>query len=75
MNEYYVYIMTNKSRTRYTGVTNNLERRVLEHKNKLSPGFMSKYNLTCLVWHDTFGDIHEAMESEKRIKDWVRVKK
>ena len=68
MNEYYVYIMTNKSRTRYTGVTNNLERRVLEHKNKLIPGFTSKYNITRLVWYDTFGDIHEAIESEKRIK-------
>ena len=75
MNEYYVYLMTNKSRTLYTGVTNNLERRVLEHKNKLIPGFTSKYNITQLVWYDTFGDIHEAMESEKRIKGWVRAKK
>ena len=48
MKSYYVYIMTNKSKTRYTGVTNNLERRVYEHKNKLVAGFTSKYNITKL---------------------------
>lgn len=47
--EYYVYIMTNKSRTLYTGVTNNLMRRVYEHKNKLVPGFTCKYNIQYLV--------------------------
>lgn len=75
MDEYYVYIMTNKSRTLYTGVTNNLERRVFEHQNKLIPGFTSKYNITRLVWYDTFGSIHEAIETEKRIKGWIRAKK
>ena len=49
MPDYYVYIMTNKSRTLYTGVTNDLERRVYEHKRKLVPGFTSKYNITRLV--------------------------
>ena len=47
--EYYVYIMTNKSHTLYTGVTNNLMRRVYEHKNKLVAGFTSKYNIQFLV--------------------------
>jgi putative endonuclease len=75
MKEYYVYIMTNKSRTLYAGVTNDLERRVFEHKNKLIQGFTSKYNITRLVWYQTFGDIHQAIESEKRIKGWVRAKK
>jgi len=45
MNQYYVYIMTNKSRTLYTGVTNDSERRVYEHKQKLVPGFTTKYNI------------------------------
>jgi putative endonuclease len=75
MKEYYVYIMTNKSRTLYAGVTNDLERRVFEHKNKLVQGFTSKYNITRLVWYEMFGDIHQAIESEKRIKGWVRAKK
>ena len=50
MKQFYVYIMTNKSRTLYTGVTNNLERRVHEHKQKLIPGFTTKYNISRLVF-------------------------
>ena len=50
--QYYVYIMTNKSRTLYTGVTNDLERRVYEHKKKLVPGFTTKYNITRLVYFE-----------------------
>ncbi len=49
-NNYYIYILTNKSRTFYTGVTNNLERRVFEHKNKLIEGFTKRYNITLLVY-------------------------
>ena len=49
MRKYHVYIMTNRTRTLYTGMTNDLERRVLEHKQKLVPGFTSKYNITMLV--------------------------
>jgi putative endonuclease len=75
MNEYYVYIMTNNSRTLYTGVTNDLERRVYEHKNKLVKGFTSKYNINKLVWYETFPDIHQAIEGEKKIKGWLRSKK
>jgi len=75
MADYYVYIMTNKSRTLYTGVTNDLERRVYEHKHKLVPGFTSKYNITRPVWYETFSDIREAIDWENRIKGWLRSKK
>lgn len=70
MNDYFLYIMSNQSRTLYTGVTNDLERRVLERKNKLIKGFTSRYNLTKLVWYDSFCDIEQAIESEKIIKGW-----
>jgi putative endonuclease len=75
MKTYYVYIMTNKSRTLYTGVTNNLERRVYEHKNKLIAGFTSKYNITRLVYYEETNDIQVALEREKQIKGWLRSKK
>ena len=72
---YYVYIMTNKTRTLYTGVTNNLEKRVLQHKRKLLAGFTCQYNLTRLVYYDVFGDIRDAIRREKQIKGWLRAKK
>lgn len=75
MTEYYVYIMTNKSRTHYTGITNNLKRRVYEHKHKLVPGFTSKYNITQLVHFETTTDVKAAITREKQIKGWLRVKK
>jgi putative endonuclease len=75
MKTYYVYIMTNNSRTRYTGVTSNLERRVLEHKRKLLPGFTREYSINRLVYYETFGDIRAAIRREKQIKGWVRAKK
>lgn len=75
MNQYYVYIMTNKSKTLYTGVTNNLNRRVYEHKNKLLPGFTAKYNITKLVYYEIFNDINQAISREKQIKGWLRQKK
>jgi putative endonuclease len=75
MKTYYVYIMTNNSRTLYTGVTSNLERRVLEHKRKLLPGFTREYNINRLVYYETFGDIRAAIRGEKQIKGWVRAKK
>ena len=73
--EYYVYIMTNKSRTLYTGVTNDLMRRVHEHKNKLVKGFTSKYNIQYLVFYESTTDIHAALAREKQIKGWLRSKK
>ena len=75
MNQYYVYIMTNNSKTLYTGVTNNLNRRVYEHKNKLIQGFTAKYNITKLVYFEIFNDINQAIAREKQIKGWLRKKK
>ncbi len=75
MKSYYVYIMTNKSRTLYTGVTNNLERRVGEHKSKAIPGFTSKYKITQLVYYEEGSDINVAIAREKQIKGWLRAKK
>jgi len=73
---YYVYILTNKSnKVLYTGVTNNLERRIYEHKNKLIPGFTEKYNVNKLVYFDHTTDINEAISREKQIKGWTRQKK
>jgi putative endonuclease len=72
---YYVYIMTNKTRTLYTGVTNSLDKRVAEHKLKLLPGFTSQYNITKLAYFEVFGDIRAAITREKQIKGWLRAKK
>ena len=72
---YYVYIMTNTSRTLYTGVTNNIERRVYEHKNKLIPGFTTRYNITMLVYFEETRDVQSALAREKEIKGWRRKKK
>ena len=75
MNQYFVYIMTNRSGTLYIGVTNNLKRRVYEHKHKLFPGFTNKYRLNRLVYFETTSDIHRAIWREKQLKGWTRQKK
>ena len=75
MKNYYVYIMTNNSKTLYTGMTNNLLRRVYEHKNKLIDGFTKKYSITQLVFFDETSDVNEAIILEKKIKGWTRSKK
>ena len=72
---YWVYMMTNRSKMLYTGVTNNLMRRVYEHKKKLVPGFTRRYNLTQLVYFETSYDIRVAIRREKHIKGWLRAKK
>ena len=72
---YYVYIMTNRKRTLYVGVTDDLERRVREHKGKLIRGFARKYDITQLVWFEEFYSAEEAISAEKRIKGWLRSKK
>lgn len=72
---YCVYIMASESGTLYTGVTNNLERRVYEHKNELIDGFTKKYKCKKLVYFETSNDIRSAIEREKQIKKWRREKK
>jgi putative endonuclease len=75
MKQYYVYIMTSPSGTLYTGTTNNLKRRVYEHKHKLIEGFTQKYNVTRLVYFEETGDVSAAIAREKQIKGWRRSKK
>ena len=74
---FYVYIMTNRPRSHvlYTGVTGNLARRVFEHKNRLVPGFTSRYNLTRLAYCESFSYPDIAIDREKEIKGWRRSKK
>jgi putative endonuclease len=74
---FYVYIMTNRPRPHvlYTGVTGNLPHRVFQHKNKLAPGFTSRYNLTRLVYYEEFVYPDAAINREKEIKGWRRIKK
>jgi putative endonuclease len=73
--QYYVYIVTNARRTLYTGVTNDLERRVYQHKNKLASGFTSRYHIGRLVYYEVTSDVRAAIEREKQIKGWSRAKK
>jgi putative endonuclease len=75
MKQFAVYIMTNRSRTLYTGVTSNLEKRVYEHKHKLVPGFTSKYKIDRLVYFELTSDALSAIGREKQIKGWLRSKK
>ena len=75
MKQYYVYIMTNKSKTLYTGVTSDLIKRVYLHKNHLINGFTKKYNITKLVYYEITNDVNTAIKREKQIKGWLRKKK
>ncbi len=74
--QYYVYIMTNKRNTvLYTGVTNDLKKRIYEHKTKLIDGFTKKYNVRRLVCYEVFSDIYNAIAREKQIKGGSRKRK
>ena len=71
--QYYIYILASqKNGTLYIGVTNDLERRVLEHKQKVNEGFTSKYNVNMLVYFESFQYINDAILREKRLKKWNR---
>lgn len=75
MKQYYVYIMSSKTGTLYTGITNDLQRRVYEHKHKLIAGFTSRYDVNRLVYFEMTNDVHAAIAREKQIKAWRRSKK
>ncbi|MBI4796802.1 MAG: GIY-YIG nuclease family protein [Deltaproteobacteria bacterium] len=75
MHQYFVCIITNKSGTLYVGVTNNLERRIFEHKNSLIEGFTKKYNINRFVYYEEPHDILAAIDREKQIKGWLRENK
>jgi len=76
MKTYYVYMITNWSNEiLYTGVTNDLARRIHEHREKKAPGFTSRYNLNKLVFFESSTDIYAAIAREKEIKGWKRKKK
>ena len=73
---YFIYILSNKSRTVfYTGVTNDLTKRVYEHRNNLTKGFTSKYNVNDLLYYEIFRDVNLAISKEKQIKGGSRKKK
>ena len=72
-NQYFIYILTNKNDTTlYIGVTNNLERRIIEHKKRLIKGFSQKYKLTKLIYYESCPSINDAIAREKQLKNWHR---
>jgi len=75
MKNYYIYIMSSKSRTLYVGMTNDIKKRVYQHKNHLVPGFTDRYNIVHLVYVETVSDPLSAISREKQIKKWRREKK
>ena len=73
VHQYYLYILSNKKNgTLYVGVTNNLERRMFEHKHKLVEGFTKKYGLHRLIYFEVFSYVNDAIKREKNIKKWKR---
>lgn len=76
MKQYYVYMMTNRKRgVLYVGVTNDIERRIHEYKQRLTRGFVTRYNLMRLVHFEIFADAYSAIAREKQLKGWLRTKK
>ena len=75
MREYYGYILTNETHRLYVGITSDLQRRMYQHKHKLTPGFASRHNLRWLVYYETTTDVRSAIAREKQIKGWKRHKK
>ena len=75
MKSYYVYIMASKRLVLYIGVTNDLQRRIYEHKNGIFEGFTKQYNVDRLIYFELFGNIEDAITREKQLKNWSREKK
>jgi putative endonuclease len=75
MRAFYVYILASASGVLYTGITNDLPLRLTQHRLKLIPGFTAKYNITKLVYYETFRHVHLAIAREKQIKAWTRRKR
>ena len=72
MKQYYIYILSSKSKTLYIWVTNNLVKRIYEHRYKLARWFTSLYNINRLIHYEIFNDINEAIKREKQLKKWKR---
>ena len=75
MRKYYIYILTNKSKTLYIGITNNLMRRMAEHKSGQIKGFTAKYNIGRLAYFEEYNNPRDAIIREKQLKGWLRRKK
>ncbi len=75
MARYFVYIMTNRSKTLYTGITNNLSRRMNEHRLRQVAGFTKRYSIDKLVYFEEFNSPEEIIRRGKQIKGWIRLKK
>ena len=75
MAQYYVYVLTNHMGTLYTGVTNDLTRRMYEHREGLGGGFTKKYNISKLVFYEATNDVRSAIAREEQIKGWLRSNK
>jgi len=75
MKNYYVYIATNRSKTLYIGVTNDIIRRIWEHKNKVVKGFTHQYNIDKIVYVEQTNNVDDAIAREKQLKGWLRKKK
>jgi putative endonuclease len=73
--KFYVYIMTNNSKTLYVGVTNNIRRRIAEHKEMKVEGFTKRYRITKLIYFEEYADVRYAIDRETQIKTWRRQKK
>jgi putative endonuclease len=72
---YYVYILASRSRVLYIGVTNDMERRLAQHRTNAAQGFVARYNVDRLVWFGETDDVVKAIEIEKQIKGWRRARK
>jgi putative endonuclease len=72
---YYVYMLASRTRRLYVGMTNDLERRVWQHKTRANDGFTSQYNIERLVWYESTSQVLDAIAREKQVKSWRREKK